>query len=216
MSDEISELLGTLKDMNIETLAGEFQAGDIYFPNKGADKSQAITDDLKELIESVMYNLFQDFYEDEGLDIDDCYGSFEILCDSKKINLTIHYETEEHISVNFHFLVQDFTVRDRKITFDISSILKNPSLLLTDDEPQVALPPNDEFRKIFQESPERITVFLIGMGGDGYAHIVCADENITIKPDERYDWDFSDEIESVFLALDFDLSELRSVREIEG
>lgn len=216
MAGEISELMKSLKSLGVETLIGEFRAGDVYLSNKGNRKPSEITTDSEELIEIAVFDLFQEFYEDEGLDIDDCYGSFEILCNLNKIKLTIHYETEENISLNFPFMVQDFAVCDRKITFNISSISENPSLLLTDDEAKISLPTKDEFKKIFQETPDRIKIFVVGMGGDGYSQLVSAEEIITIKPDERYDWDFSDEIEAVFLAVDFDLSKLRSLREIDG
>lgn len=214
MSSEISDLMAALKDLNIETLIGEFQAGDIHLSNIDTGKPSEITSDLKECIESVMFDLFHEFYEDEELDIDDCYGSFEILCDENKIKLTIHYETEEHIALNFPLFARDFTVRDRKITFNVSSIAENPSFLSINGEEQASLPTKDELTKIFQEFPERVKIFTIGMGGDCYSQIVSAAENITIKPDESYDWDFSDEIEAVFLAVDFDLNELRSIREI--
>jgi len=61
----------------------------------------------------------------------------------------------------------------------------------------------------------RITFYTVGVGGDGYSSLYSFTDNITIVTDKRYDWDFSDEVEAIFIAIDFEIDTLRVVKEIE-
>lgn len=203
-----------LRKHKVEKVTGKFQAGvtdlSVIF---GIDLAN-LTDALRATVESSISELFMNFYEDEDLDCEEIYGSFEILIKESIIRLILHLDTEEEISLNFPFFINDYTVKDRKIIFNCVNICRNPSLILMENEQKITSLAANEFSEIFQNYPERLTLYTIGMGGDGYSQIIKVDNNITIQPDESYDWDFSEEIEAVYLAVDHDKDDLRIIREI--
>lgn len=214
ISLQFSDLLTHLTEVDCKSLKGEFQAGQIFLSSKDETALKQSREELLSTIDGTICDLFEKFYEEEDLDIDDYYGSFELSPSRRKISLTIHLETEEEISLSFPYYVEDFRVDERKITFSVDNISENPSFLLTEDEENAASLSKEEISDIFTNKPNRVSFYTVGMGGDGYSELYAFNDNITITTDDRYDWDFSDEIEAIFIAVDFDVNELRIVREI--
>jgi len=211
---QLSELLTDLTAFDFKSLNGEFQAGQVFISSNDEIALKQIDEELLSTVDGTMSDLFEKFYEEEALDIDDYYGSFEIIPASRKISLTLHLETEEEISLSFPYYVEDFSVDERKITFCVDSISENPSLLVTEGEENTTPLSKEAFSDILTNQPDRVSFYTIGMGGDGYSDLYAFNDNITITTDDRYDWDFSDEIEAIYIAVDFDINELRIVREI--
>ena len=212
---QLSGVLTSLIKSEFELITGEFQGGQIYvFAFDEADVEQ-FPDELLSTIEDTVGTLFEKFYEEEELDIDDFYGSFELIPEKRKLTLTLHLETDEEIALSFPFCVEEFTVLDRKIIFNFKNIVENPSLLLTEGEKIITSVTQSDFEEMLKNELNRITFYTVGVGGDGYSSLYSFTDNITIVTDKRYDWDFSDEVEAIFIAIDFEIDSLRVVKEIE-
>lgn len=187
-------------DFNDETLCCVSDKGKKLPPAKYSN----ILTELESLISDVFLEVFE-------IDSTEEYrGEFKLELQTNELTLTHRWDDEDEVIYYYPFAFTDFVVENQRIICNANEVSLNYNFTQLSENHSINKLTTSEYLKILKTTPDRLSFYVVGIGGDAFADLVeVQGTNAVIKPDVGYSWEFSDEIEIVYLAVDLEKTKLK-------